>query len=398
MRFVCLDSNIDEPLLSHARTRMREEEFLSSVRAFLSLLAIAETEYLDYVQLKLLPHKLSFHRCPPATTTRDAFQYTPDGPPSRSHTGDDAQLSNAISGSQLRTTASTPRLTTPETTDSRDLFATYTTLEDHPSPYEQAASVDEEMLDRSEDITGALTASCSMSHSLTLPTSGNTCDTLPTTTDSNKPATDIMSDVAETSPLPWSSQAERHTECSTASPSQTSSSWSLSPVVDSMYAWSASLVPPTHYLRSVKQLDRLYGGSSARGLRNLGEIIEIGDSFLREDAGSFIQSIRHRWGREGLWYRSPLSNPNIGDSVAERMLESLRCAKTVEHDSAVDPVRLKMARIFLYQYFEQKRLDVQKDPRLLSMISQGKNRSSIVLDVILEHMYSCNKIQVGLQV
>jgi hypothetical protein len=147
----------------------------------------------------------------------------------------------------------------------------------------------------------------------------------------------------------------------------------------------------------VKRLDSLYGGSSARGVKNIQEIIKLGDSFLREDAVSFIESFRHGWGREGLWYRPPLSNPTTGSSIVERMLKSLRCAETVEHDSIVDPVRLRMARIFLYQYFEQKRIDV-KDSNLPNPLSQGKDISSVVLDVILEDMYGSHDEQVGLRV
>ncbi|PVH93677.1 hypothetical protein DM02DRAFT_661728 [Periconia macrospinosa] len=76
------DSNTNEPLLSHARARMREEEFISSVRAFLSLLAVAEAEDLDYVQSKLLPHRLSLHRGPPTFPARETPQATPDAQPS----------------------------------------------------------------------------------------------------------------------------------------------------------------------------------------------------------------------------------------------------------------------------------------------------------------------------
>jgi hypothetical protein len=147
----------------------------------------------------------------------------------------------------------------------------------------------------------------------------------------------------------------------------------------------------------VKRLDSLYGGSSSRGLKNIEEIIKLGDSFLREDAVSFIESLRHRWGREGLWYRAPLSNPTTGSSVVERMLKSLCCAETIEHDSAADPVRLRMARIFLYHYFEQKRIDIQKDKNLSNLLSQGKRISSVVLDVVLEDMYGHGK-QVSLRV
>ena len=126
-----------------------------------------------------------------------------------------------------------------------------------------------------------------MSHIPTLPTSENASDRLTAAADSNEPANNIMSDVAETTPPSRSPQAERHTECSLASPSRTPSNWSLSPVLDSMYTWSASSPPPTRYLRDVKRVDSLYGGSSARGIKNTSKIIELGDSFLREKAVTF---------------------------------------------------------------------------------------------------------------
>ncbi|KAH7111356.1 hypothetical protein B0J11DRAFT_400327, partial [Dendryphion nanum] len=91
------------------------------------------------------------------------------------------------------------------------------------------------------------------------------------------------------------------------------------------------------------------------------------------------------------WYRSPLSNPTTGRSVTERMLMSLRCAETVEHDSAMDPVRLRIARIFLYHYFEQTRLSIDKNLNLVNRLSQGKDRASVALDIILENMYGHDK-------
>ena len=300
------------------------------------MLAVAEAEDLDYVQSKLLPHKLSFHCSPPATPARETPQVDPDEslPTKGAHLSDALP---AMGGWQSRPAGSAPRLTTPETAGSRDLFVKYTTLEDRSSSYEQAASVDTEMPDTDEDTDVAPTAASSPPISPTLSTSGNTNNALTTAAE---PVKNTMSDMAE------------------ASPSQTSSNWSLSPILDSMYTWSASSPPPTRYLRFVKQLDSLYGGCSANGLRNISDIIKLGDSFLRDDAVDFIESLRRGWGREGLWYRPTLKNPTIGSSVVERMLRSIRFANTIEYDSTVDPVRLRMARIFLYHYFEQKRLDL----------------------------------------
>ncbi|KAF2677126.1 hypothetical protein K458DRAFT_424166 [Lentithecium fluviatile CBS 122367] len=86
MRSIVLDSHAEKVLLSYARSRIREEEFISSVRDFLSLLAVAEAKDLDYVQSKLLPHRLAIHCGPitlPAHETPPHFALTPPRMPSR---------------------------------------------------------------------------------------------------------------------------------------------------------------------------------------------------------------------------------------------------------------------------------------------------------------------------
>jgi hypothetical protein len=165
-------------------------------------------------------------------------------------------------------------------------------------------------------------------------------------------------------------------------------------VHDSMFPWSASPLP-TRYLRDFKRLESLYGGTSPRGLKNIHEIIQLGDSLFREDVVRFIESFRHSWGQDGLWDRAPLSNPLTGNSVVENVLRSLRCAETIGHEYAVDPFRLRVARILLYYYLEQKRIDIKGDPNLPNLLSQGKRISSVVVDIVLEDMYGHHGSQVS---
>lgn len=166
---------------------------------------------------------------------------------------------------------------------------------------------------------------------------------------------------------------------------------------DSRYIWSASSPPFTQYLQSFKQLDSQYGGTSKHGLQNLNEIIELGDHFLRIDAVSFIHSLRYRCSQNGLWYRPLLSNPTTG-SIAEKTLKSLRCADATEEDTIVGPVRLRMARIFLYHYMEQKVLDIRTNCKMTNLRSRGKDVPSIVTDLILNDIYGCNNESVSLLV
>ncbi|KAH7088043.1 hypothetical protein FB567DRAFT_330237 [Paraphoma chrysanthemicola] len=235
MRSVVLVSSASEPLLSHARSRVRGEEFSSSVRDFLSLLAVADVEDLDYVQSKILPHRLALHRGPLTFPAHETSQATQNESPVYSHTTEGAQPSSTLP--TMGGWQSYPAgfaLRSPQIADSLDLFAMITSLEDQPLSHEQVASIDVGMPDR-EDTTMVPTANGSTSHSPTLPTSENASDTLASAADSNEPTNTIMMDLAET-PLPGSFQSEPHTEFSSMSPSQASSNWCLSPVLDSMYA------------------------------------------------------------------------------------------------------------------------------------------------------------------
>ena len=82
----------------------------------------------------------------------------------------------------------------------------------------------------------------------------------------------------------------------------------------------------------------------------------------------------------------------------ENVLRSLRYAEIIGHDYAMDPFRLRVARIFLYHYLEQKRIDILNDPNRRRVLTQGKVISSIVLNVVLEDMYGRDGKQINLRI
>ncbi|KAF2180784.1 hypothetical protein K469DRAFT_480560, partial [Zopfia rhizophila CBS 207.26] len=88
------------------------------------------------------------------------------------------------------------------------------------------------------------------------------------------------------------------------------------------------------------------------------------------------------------WYRPPLTNPARDGTIAERLFKGFHCAEILEHGSAVDPIRLRIARIFLYHCFEQLCVDSRTNPNMLSLCSRGKNIASVAIDVILKEIYS----------
>jgi hypothetical protein len=149
---------------------------------------------------------------------------------------------------------------------------------------------------------------------------------------------------------------------------------------------SASSLPPTEYLQAFKQLESKDSDNSKYGLK---QTIKLSDSFLRIDIISFIHSLHYRCVQNGLWYRPSLGNPMTG-SLAERTLRSLRCAETTEEDTVVGPVRLRLARIFLYHYMEQKVLNIRTNGNMPSLRSRGKDVQSIVIDLTLDDIYGRN--------
>jgi hypothetical protein len=80
-------------------------------------------------------------------------------------------------------------------------------------------------------------------------------------------------------------------------------------------------------------------------------------------------------------------DPTSRCSLTEKLFRSFRCAEILGQRSVVDPVRLRMARVLLYQYCEQ----LHKYTQMLSQRSRGRGVSSVVIDKILEEMYPQGK-------
>jgi hypothetical protein len=68
------------------------------------------------------------------------------------------------------------------------------------------------------------------------------------------------------------------------------------------------------------------------------------------------------------------------------MLKSLHCAEAIEFDSIVDPVKLRIARMLLYHYFEQLCITFKKDRRSCRF-SPGRGVASAAKELVLETIY-----------
>jgi hypothetical protein len=124
------------------------------------------------------------------------------------------------------------------------------------------------------------------------------------------------------------------------------------------------------------------------------EIIRLGDTFLREDVGSFIETFCLGWSQKGVWDRPLLTNPTSDGTIIEKLFNSFRCAEVLEQGSALDPLRLRIARIVFYHYYEQLCTSSRSNPDFLSRRSRGRDTASIATDKILEDMYGFTKDEV----
>ncbi|KAJ6284195.1 hypothetical protein J3E71DRAFT_360367 [Bipolaris maydis] len=147
------------------------------------------------------------------------------------------------------------------------------------------------------------------------------------------------------------------------SPSVLSSNWSTSPVQETEFTLPDDAIV-THWLYSYDQLSRLYRSS----YEEIQYVVEIGDSFLREDAKDFIDRFCRSWDAEDPWSRLPTRNPVTGMSLIEKIFKSLQCAETISADSL-------------------KLIELRNNSSLPTRLSSGKGLASIAKSVILEKIY-----------
>ncbi|KAF2176720.1 hypothetical protein K469DRAFT_606274, partial [Zopfia rhizophila CBS 207.26] len=84
--------------------------------------------------------------------------------------------------------------------------------------------------------------------------------------------------------------------------------------------------------------------------------------------------------------------------LIERMLKSFYYTKIIKYNSIINPVRLRIVRIFLYYYYKQKCINLKKDSDLLSCLFQSKGITSIAKNTILEKIYSYYNKNLSLEV
>jgi len=149
----------------------------------------------------------------------------------------------------------------------------------------------------------------------------------------------------------------------------------------------------SHYVRSFEALTSKYGENTDYDLKpaQVIEVIKAGDAFLREDCVDFITSYLEDC-RDGLW-NTPVLYPPLNGSLTENLFKSFHCAEILNQRIAVDPIRLQVARILLFWYYEQLYKELYSNPELSSRRSRGRDTASIATDILIEEIFHGQKGQ-----
>jgi len=148
----------------------------------------------------------------------------------------------------------------------------------------------------------------------------------------------------------------------------------------------------SHYLRSYEIITSRFGEDTEYDLKpsQVIEVIKTGDSFLRDDSVEFITSYLDNY-HDGLSQPPRLYLP-INGSLTENFFKSFQCAKLLDRRISVDPIRLRVARILLFLYFERLCQEAQENNKILSLRSKGKDTASVVTDLLVEEICHRKKL------
>lgn len=323
-------------------------QFIHLGKAFLTLLATVQGSHLDYLQEKLYPHRLMFQQLSheelnEAYNTQSIQIYSEIHD---SHLTDDRILDSSQYGS-IRNEISRAFFSSESTTrwsNSVEQISRHPTQEE-PTPTQE------------------------LGHSL----KGNESSSFKNVRNSGLEF--ILKDVP-------SLHLATQSRMPSVSPSILSSNWSTSPVQETRFTLPDDTIT-THWLYSYNQLSRLY----ASPYEEIKYVVEIGDSFLREDAKDFIDSFCRRWDADDPWSRLPTGNPVIGMSLTEKIFKSLQCAEVISADSFIEPIKLRMARVLLYHQYEKKIVELRHYTSLPTRLASGKGLASVAKSFILERIY-----------
>jgi hypothetical protein len=142
----------------------------------------------------------------------------------------------------------------------------------------------------------------------------------------------------------------------------------------------------SHYLRSYDTLTSKYGDDTDFNLKpaQIMSIIKAGDSFFRGDSVNFVTSYLES-SYDGRW-NTPIPCPPLNGALTEVLFKSFCCAEILDQRAIVDPIRLRVARILLFWYYER----LHRSPELLKRCSHGKTTASVATDILLQEIFKCN--------
>jgi hypothetical protein len=149
----------------------------------------------------------------------------------------------------------------------------------------------------------------------------------------------------------------------------------------------------SHYLQSYNALTSKYGENTDHSLKptQIINAIKIGDSFLLDNPVEFVTTYLQNC-QAGIW-NTPELCPPLNGSLNENLFRSFRCAEILDQRTVIDPIRLRIARVLLFWYYEQLYNELCETPEVLSRCSSGRDPSTIITDMLQEEIFHLQKDQ-----
>ena len=123
--------------------------------------------------------------------------------------------------------------------------------------------------------------------------------------------------------------------------------------------------------------------------------IKVGDSFLLNNPVEFVTTYLENC-RAGIW-KTPVLCPPLDGSLNEKLFKSFHCAEILDQRTTVDPIRLRVARILFFWYYEQLHNELCGNAEVLSRCSPGRDTASIITDILQEEIFHLQKGQCSSQ-
>jgi len=124
------------------------------------------------------------------------------------------------------------------------------------------------------------------------------------------------------------------------------------------------------------------------------EVIKTGDACIVNNSADFSKIEKFVI---DLWNSSGIHNPTYGCGTIDVIIQSLNCAEMLERRTRINPIRLRMFQLLLYQCYDQVTREVYHNRETLSSIDSVKKSETVAVDTLTKDVFGCKEGEPDLQ-